>query len=59
MARDYAKSAAKNFSEGTFTASQTGAKGEAARRAEIAANARLLEGINGTQDMEDYIKGGK
>jgi hypothetical protein len=54
-ALDFAKGAAKKFSTGNFTASQTGARQFAAERRARTANAMVMKDVGGeTGDLENY-----
>lgn len=56
-ARAYAKGAAKQFSKGTYTASQTGARKLAQKRADFSDMGELMKSLeSGTDTSENYIK---
>jgi len=57
---NYGKEAAKKFSKGTFTASQTGAKQLAAKRQQMREMADASKSAtSGTEDFEEFIRSGK
>lgn len=56
----YAKAAAKSFTEGTFTATQTGARKMAEKRKQFSDMGEMMKSLEeGTGESENYIKTGK
>ena len=59
-AREFGRSAARKYGEGTFKASETGAASLARQRALFSAMGELAKSMtSGTEESEEYIRSGK
>lgn len=57
QAKAYAKSAAASFKEGTFKASQTGARQLAEKREQFRQMGKISDSMGSQGEMEEYISG--
>lgn len=57
QAKAYARSAASSFKEGTFTASQTGARQLAEKREQFRQMGKISDSMGSQAEFEDYISG--